>query len=229
MTRQRQRTCCFLIATGATLVVFNVGSAGAQTGVAAPGAPSTPHRGVAGPARGTSSVDGHLVPVGDLHRYSYDQRRFLVSTNPLGWISGSFGASVSYGVHSNVAARLDLGLFLPVDSKVRGLEAGVAAPIYFRRLYDGVFLEPGVIVRRLTESGASANTYGPQVLLGWHWIWDSGLNLAVAAGIGRNFSSDIKPASTTGMSGTAPMMPAKIELAEEKVFASGYLRFGYAF
>ena len=214
MKTQRSRTLGILFTTCATLV----------TGTATAQADAT-----VTPARGTSNIDGYPVPVGDLHRNSHDHRRFVVSTNPLGWLLGSFGASISYGLHRNVAARLDLGAFRPIDSDVRGLEAGVGAPIYFRRLYDGVFIEPGVIIRRVSEKGASANTYGPQVLLGWHWMWDSGLNVALAAGVGRNFSSDIKPANTTTMNDAAPMMPAKLSLAEKKIFASGYLRFGYAF
>jgi hypothetical protein len=178
------------------------------------------------PTSGVSSVGGTPVPVGDQHRYLYDLRRISVSTNPLGWLFGSWGASASYGFRPNFAARIDVGYLRPVDSKVRGFEMGLGAPIYFRRLYDGVFLEPGILLRRMTEGTAHANTYGPQMLVGWQWMWDSGLNVAIAAGIGRNFSSDVKVASP--MPGATPDN-GKIDLAEEKVFGTGYVRFGYAF
>ena len=90
------------------------------------------------------------------------------------------------------------------------LEVGVGVPIYFRRTYQGVFLEPGIISRRFDSEGETVVTAaGPQMLVGWHWTWDSGLNVAIAGGLGRNWSTDSE--------------------YEEKIFGNGYLRFGYAF
>ena len=57
-------------------------------------------------------------------------------------------------------------------------------------------------------------TVGPQVLAGWHWTWDSGFNVAIAVGAGRNL---VTKKDRYGYS------------TSESVFPNGYLRFGYAF
>ena len=51
--------------------------------------------------------------------------------------------------------------------EIDGFEFGVGAPIYFRRLYNGFYLEPGFVARRLRAGDSSATTVGPQVLVGW--------------------------------------------------------------
>lgn len=51
------------------------------------------------------------------------------------------------------------------------------------------------------------------MLVGWHWMWDRGLNLAVAAGVGRNW----------------PRQDTESDYDDEAPFVNGYLRFGYAF
>jgi hypothetical protein len=161
------------------------------------------------PPAAVSQINGQLVPVGEHNEYLYTYPRWNVSTNPVGWILGLYGASVSYAVHPNIALRADVNYFRPVESDERGFELGVGAPIYLRRVYQGPFLEPGVIVRQLENSYGDASTvFGPQVLVGWHWTWDSGLNVAAAVGVGRDWSTSAE---------------------YEKLFANGYLRFGYAF
>jgi hypothetical protein len=49
------------------------------------------------------------------------------------------------------------------------------------------------------------------VLVGWHWTWDSGLNMALAAGVGRNISA------------------SDDDFEEESIFPNGYFRIGYTF
>ena len=51
------------------------------------------------------------------------------------------------------------------------------------------------------------------MLLGYHKTWDSGLNIAVALGMGRNFSSS----------------DADVDEVNQTYFGNGYLRVGYAF
>lgn len=159
-----------------------------------------------------SHINGQLVKVGEHNEYYYSFRRTNLSANPLGWVFGIYGASVSYGFSRNVAIRGDVNFFAPPDTDVRGTEIGVGLPIYLRRTYQGPFLEPGFIVRSFSDGDGDDidSTVGPQVLLGWHWSWDSGLNLAMAFGAGRNWSTDE-------------------EEYESEVFPNGYLRFGYAF
>jgi Protein of unknown function (DUF3575) len=173
-----------------------------------------------GDGRDMSHIGGVPVRVGDHHEYYYGFRRTNLSTNPIGWILGIYGVSLSYGLSSHFALRGDVNYFNPVgDDGTEGYELGVGLPIYFRRTYSGPFLEPGAIVRRFTDSGLDEEgdddniTMGPQVLAGWHWIWDSGLNLALAFGLGRNWSE----------------RDTDSDYDDEEVFVNGYLRFGYAF
>ena len=158
-----------------------------------------------------SHINGQLVKVGEHNEYYYTFRRTNLSANPLGWIFGIYGASVSYGFSQNVAIRGDVNYFAAPEGDVRGSEFGVGLPIYLRRTYQGPFLEPGFIVRTFQNKYDDEvdSEVGPQVLVGWHWMWDSGLNLSMAFGAGRNWSTD--------------------EEYESKIFPNGYLRFGYAF
>lgn len=164
-----------------------------------------------------SEINGQLVKVGEHNEYYYDYKRWNVSTNPLGWVFGSYGASVSYGLNQNIAVRGDLNFFKPVGTDASGVEVGFGVPIYFRRTYSGVFLEPGVIMRSIHDSGDgydyNTTVFGPQVLVGWHWTWDSGLNVAIAAGAGRNWSTS----------------DGESDYDNDEIFANGYLRFGYSF
>lgn len=158
-----------------------------------------------------SHINGQLVKVGEHNEYYYTFRRTNLSANPLGWIFGIYGASVSYGFSQNVAIRGDVNYFAPPEGELRGTELGVGLPIYLRRTYQGPFLEPGFIVRNFRDGDGDSieSEVGPQVLVGWHWSWDSGLNLAMAFGAGRNWSTEDDVDST--------------------IFPNGYLRFGYAF
>jgi len=192
-------------------------SALAQEPASAPQAAPAPAAVAAAPvpASDISTLNGELVPVGDQNRYRYSHPRWNVSTNPIGWIIGSFGASVSYAPMSHFALRGDVNYY---DSDGdRGVELGIGAPIYFRKVYSGLFLEPGFTFKSLYNDGSgtreTTNVVGPQVLLGWHWFWDSGLNVSAALGAGRNWNSS--------NSGTFNDY--------NKIFPAGYLRFGYAF
>jgi hypothetical protein len=173
-----------------------------------------------------SHLNGQLVKVGETNDYKKSFKRTIISTNPLGWIYGAYGASVSHALNSHIAVRGDVNYLSSfLDEGTTGLEVGVGLPIYFRRTYQGVFLEPGFISRRLDHdrggcdgcsstgsSMATETTFGPQMLIGWHWTWDSGLNVALAGGVGRNWST--ADGDDDG---------------SEKIFGNGYLRFGYAF
>jgi hypothetical protein len=158
-----------------------------------------------------SHINGQLVKVGEKNDYRKAYKRTIISTNPVGWILGSYGVSLSHGLNDHIAIRGDINYLSNwMDEDISGLEVGIGAPIYFRRTYQGVFLEPGIISRRFDSEGQTEVTAaGPQMLVGWHWTWDSGLNVAIAGGIGRNWSTDSE--------------------YEEKIFGNGYLRFGYAF
>jgi hypothetical protein len=174
-----------------------------------------------------SNINGQLVPVGEKNSYLYDFKRTIISANPVGWIMGMYGISGSYALSDHVALRGELDYVSPPDTHGSMVEADVGLPIYFRRTYQGAFLEPGLVYRVYTHdyatdsagpsSGPSTNTetqFGPQVLMGWHWTWESGLNIAVAAGVGRNLNYKTDP---NGYSSGDQYIP------------NGYVRFGYAF
>ncbi len=160
-----------------------------------------------------STLNGQLVEVGGHNRYRYSHKTWNVLTNPIGIILGYYGASLSYAVTDNIALRGDLNYYAPVEDDTTGSEIGIGAPIYFRKMYSGMFIEPGAIVRTKSSGDSTSSTVGPQVLLGYHFIWDSGFNAAAALGVGRNWNTDDSE-----------------EFAEdEELFANGYVRLGYAF
>jgi hypothetical protein len=160
-----------------------------------------------------STINGQLIEVGDHNRYRFSHKTWNVSTNPIGVVLGFYGASLSYALTSNIALRGDINYYSPIESSTNGFEIGVGAPIYFKKVYSGMFIEPGVISRSTSSGGPSTTTVGPQVLLGYHWYWDSGFNTAFAFGAGRNVSSD--DSDEYG--------------ADNELFVNGYLRVGYAF
>ena len=209
----------------AALVLACAGSSAAQPSATppapvqpAPAPPASQPPPAGGDGSDLSHIHGQPIPVGDHNQYYYRFRRTNLSTNPLGWIFGIYGGSLSYGISDHLAVRGDVNYFDPVgDDDIKGFELGVGLPIYFRRTYSGLFLEPGAIVRTFSDSGVDGgddnSTFGPQVLVGWHWMWDSGLNFAIAFGAGRNFSRK----------------DTESDYDDEEVFPNGYLRFGYAF
>jgi hypothetical protein len=200
----------------AAVVLATSATAGAQPSAAPAPAPQTHDWSE------VSHVNGQLVPVGESNSYLKEYRRINVSSNPIGWMVGFYGVSASYGLNNHVAIRGDLNYYNPVGSRASGTELGAGVPIYLRRTYQGAFLEPGFIIRNWKSGyddyhrGDDADTtVGPQVLFGWHWTWDSGFNVAVAFGLGRDLGSR--------------RCPPDDYCGDEPVFGNGYFRVGYAF
>jgi hypothetical protein len=160
-----------------------------------------------------SHINGQFVKVGDRGDYLYDTgKTTIIASNPMGWLYGFYGVSVSHAVHANVAIRGDVNWFSLGDRA--GHELGVSLPIYFRRVFQGPFFELGLVDRNMGEGcgdcgDTGGDSVGPEVLFGWHWMFDSGLNIAAAFGGLRNLHS-----SSMGSSATEP---------------AGYFRVGYAF
>ena len=218
------------IASIAALLVTAAGTAVAQPALTEPTAapapapvapPATPPPAPPAPQTNewseVSHINGQLVKVGEKSDYLYKFRRFNVGVNPLGWIIGAYGVSASYGITQNIAVRGDATYMNSVLTEdAYGMEFSLDAIIYFRRTYSGPFLEPGFMVRHMKYGDGdyhTSNTYtemGPQALLGWHWSFDSGFNIAFAGGVGRNLHSSSDD-------------------DEQPIFANGYMRVGYAF
>lgn len=160
--------------------------------------------------RNVSHINGQIVKVGEQGDYLYNNGKTTnLSANPIGMMFGLYGVSLAVSVHPNIAIRGDANLYRVGNGS--GHEFGVSAPIYFRRTFQGPFLEPGIVTRDLNENcdSCSAST-GPEVLFGWHWMFDSGLNVAMALGALRNMNSNSSSSSI-------------------KAEPTGYFRVGYAF
>lgn len=160
-----------------------------------------------------SHINGQLVKVGEHGDYLYDNGKTTsIAVNPIGWMLGFYGISISHAVHANVAIRGDLNWFDFDDHS--GHELGVSLPIYFRRVFQGPFLEAGLVARNLGTrcydcSDSGNDSIGPEVLFGWHWTFDSGFNVAMAFGAMRNMNDHA--------------------MSSSKAEPAGYFRVGYAF
>lgn len=163
-----------------------------------------------------SSLNGQLVKVGDHNKYRYSYRKFNLATNPFSMIGGTYGISGSYAINSNIALRADFNYSDGMGDSLSGIETSLTAPIYFRKVYDDWFIEPGFLLKRTKFEGEKfESATGPIVFLGHHWMFDSGLNFAWGYGFGRNWSYDPKDENEA--------------MINSQTFGSGYLRFGYAF
>ena len=169
-----------------------------------------------------SHINGHPVPVGERNQYLYKYKQNNIMIDPFGLFFGYYDGSFSHGINQNVALSVGVS-----DLSVDGdnmLQVTASAPIYFRRTFSGPYLEPGIIFRSTSStnqvdyancadcmssgSSSSDSWAGPELLFGWHWTFDSGLNLAIASGMAKRLDQN------NGDSG--------IEF-------NGYFRAGYAF
>lgn len=171
-----------------------------------------------------SQINGQLVPVGTHNEYHYSFRKTLIAANPIGWLMGVYGVSVSQALTNNIAVRGDITAFINPfgEDGNNALEFGISAPIYLRRTYQGPFIEPGLAVRTYTtdtcdyysSSPTSCGTTtesqtGPQVLVGYHVSYDSGFSMAAAFGLQRNLTTTSE--------------------YDDGILPAGYFRVGYAF
>lgn len=154
-------------------------------------------------ANDVSTLNGQLVEVGDKNRFRTGHKQWNIAANPFGFLFNWYSLSGSKALSDNIALRGEVSFSTDNDSSAVGL--GVGLPLYFKKVYTGLFLEPGLTT---FASGDETIWAGPQLVIGYHWYWDSNLNLAVAAGVGRNWSSEDEFTET---------------------FPAGYFQVGYAF
>ncbi len=169
------------------------------------------------PWSNVSHINGQLVPVGQRGDYTHKGKTTNVATNPIGWMFGFYGISVSHAVSNNIALRGDVNIVSFENTS--GYEIGASAVIYFKRVFNGPFLEPGIIARDFRNTGcdydcSSDGMIGPEVLFGWHWTFDSGLNVAVAIGAAKPLKQEDEMDEYD---------------SSEDVQPAGYFRIGYAF
>ncbi|HTR49445.1 MAG TPA: hypothetical protein VMJ10_01985 [Kofleriaceae bacterium] len=174
-----------------------------------------------------SHINGQLVKVGERNDYLYNYKRVNIAIDPIGPFYGYYDGSISYGLTQNIAISASFSAWNESGGNNTGYQATVSLPVYFRRTYSGPFIEPGLIMRSTTNNEgsyyacdgcdatatSSTDTWaGPELLLGWHWTFDSGLNMVWAAGVAKH-------ATDSGDSMTTSDSPD----------VNAYFRVGYAF
>lgn len=154
-----------------------------------------------------STMNGQLVEVGDRNLYHYETPKFNISVNPFGLVTGDLSVSSSFAITkiNNIRAEIS---YLEEEG---AFEYSLGTQVFFKKLYSGIYLEPGLLRREID------NVFGPQVLLGYFWYWDSGMNVSIAAGVGRDLN--YKKSEETQ------------NLDEDRVetFGNAYFKVGYAF
>jgi len=168
-----------------------------------------------------SHINGQLVKIGERHEYLVKFRKTNISANPFGPFFGLYDVSAAYGMSQNVAIAGSIGGYSKPNSSSTMFQFTASAPIYLRRTFDGPFLEPGIIYRS-TSSGSdgymSSRTWaGPELLFGWHWNFDSGLNISWAVGVAKHMSDNDTDSSGYDYN------------ESDKTDVNGYFRFGYNF
>lgn len=173
-----------------------------------------------------SHINGMPVAVGERNRYLYKFKRTNLAVNPFGLLFGYYEGGAQFAVSQNIALSVSGAYYsLGNNGDTSGYQIAASAPIYFRRTFSGPFLEPGVIARSTRQHvyyAACADGYscgssdprdnwaGIEMLFGWQWTFDSGLNVAMAFGVAKHLESN-RSGST------------------DDADANGYFRVGYAF
>jgi len=145
-----------------------------------------------------SHINGVPIRVGEHGDFYYDYKRFNIAANPVGPVFGLYSISGSVAISNHLAIRGDLALYQDPERESNDSLStmSIGATIYFKKMYSGFFVEPGLGMLSDTDDDewdeyASSKSYvGPQVLAGWHWNWDSGLNVMAAFGAMRATRTD---------------------------------------
>jgi hypothetical protein len=197
-------------------------SAVASADDAPPGAPAptvaTNPAPLTDPWSNVSHVNGTVVPVGDRNAYLYTTKQTNLSIDPFGPLFGYYDLAASRAMSTNLALTFAATGWSHDDST--GYQLAATAPIYFRRVFSGPFLEPGIVVHASNDctdcSMSSTQTWaGPEVLFGWHWTFDSGLNISWAVGAAKQLVTSSSAAAYEG--------------GGNDVAFNGYFRVGYSF
>src|SRR5688572_11471424 len=166
-----------------------------------------------------SHINGTPVKVGERQDYLYRTKKFNLSTNPFGYFFGYYDIAGSMALGQNLAATVAITGW--DEDYSSGYQFSATLPLYFRKTFSGPFLEGGLLVRSTQNddyyydsydcidycSGSSTDSWaGPQLLFGWHWTFDSGLNIAFAFGVAKQMGNE-----------------------DNDTDANGYFRVGYAF
>jgi hypothetical protein len=225
-----------VITPNAPVIVNNSGQpqAAATQALSPPGAPiATQAAAAPGEAphnedwNNVSHINGSIVPVGDRNGYLYAFKKNNIQSNPIAWMFGFYQVAGQHALSQNVVASLELSGWSTDHGNESGYSVAATLPIYFKRAFSGPFLEAGLLIHsdssdnsyaacsncNSTTSSSNRTWAGPEVMFGWAWMFDSGLNVSAAFGAARRMSDS---QSTDSYSSDSP----------EPV---GYFRVGYAF
>jgi len=191
-------------------VVVQQGGPAIQPPGAAEMPPAAPTAGVATPQNedwnNVSHINGTPVKVGERSAYLYKFKKTNISGNPFGPFFDYYDLAVSHALGQNLVASVAISGWDVGNSG--GYQISATLPLYFRRAYSGPFLEGGLLMRTdmsesYTESydqygnaysyetmDDSSSWIGPQLMFGWHSTFDSGLNVAFAAGFAKRLESN---------------------------------------
>src|SRR6185295_2441947 len=128
---------------------------------------------------------------------SDDRKTVNIGSNPFSWIVGLYGLGVSVALHDQVALHADTNYLSSSSGSgtTKGYELGLGVTLFPRRAFSGLLIEPGVRFRRVFEHckgcgdfdhadlNTRSTTAGPELLVGWQWMIDSTLNVAIAFGL----------------------------------------------
>lgn len=147
-----------------------------------------------------SHINGVPVKVGERQDYLYKPKKYNLSTNPFGFFFGYYDVAASMALGQNLGATVAIsGWDLGGDT---GYQFSATLPLYFRKTFSGPFLEAGLLIRGSDDEeyyaydcydcsySSSDSWVGPQLLFGWHWTFDSGLNTSFAFGVARPMGGD---------------------------------------
>ena len=162
-----------------------------------------------------SHINGIPVKVGERQDYLYQPKKYNLSANPFGFFFGYYDVAASMALGKNLGASVAITAWDEDYSK--GYQLAATLPLYFRKTFSGPYLEGGLMLRSTSHNYAydcidycsdmdTDSWAGPELLFGWHWTFDSGLNVQFAFGVAKQMGNENADAD-----------------------ANGYFRVGYAF
>ena len=166
-----------------------------------------------------SHINGVPVPVGERNQYLYAIKHTNLALNPIGLVAGYYEAAVSHAIGNNVAISIEVAA--QSHDGVSAEQVALTLPIYFKKVFTGPFIEPGFVVRSNNGDdetccddccASSSTTTQFEMLIGWSWLFDNGLNMSIAGGIARNLNNTENDYSVM-----------------DEISPAGYFRVGYAF
>jgi hypothetical protein len=193
-----------VVTPNAPVVVQQGGPQAVAPTVMAPGAAEMPPAPPAAPAtangapqnedwNNVSHINGVPVKVGERQDYLFTTKKTNIAANPFGLFFGLYDISVARSLSRNVAASF---AFTGTDEFY---QLSATLPLYFRKTFSGPFLEGGLLIRSQKDYDYAYDCYdcstmtttwsGPQMMFGWHWTFDSGLNVAFAGGVAKRMTN----------------------------------------